>query len=71
MSETTTLSTKFQISIPKKVREAQNWKAGQEFAFVPNGHGGVLLVAVPTLRQLKGIAEGANPENYRERNDRY
>lgn len=32
-----TLSAKFQISIPKTVRTAHQWQAGQVFAFVPKG----------------------------------
>jgi hypothetical protein len=32
----TTLSSKFQISVPKSVREQQKWKVGQKFAFVPS-----------------------------------
>jgi AbrB family looped-hinge helix DNA binding protein len=67
---TATLSSKFQISIPKAVREAQGWKAGQEFAFIPKD-GGVLLVPVPTLDKLRGIAAGADPSDYRDRDDRY
>ena len=43
---TATLSTKFQISIPKEVREQQHWSAGQEFVFIPKGKG-VLLMPVP------------------------
>ncbi|RNJ50564.1 AbrB/MazE/SpoVT family DNA-binding domain-containing protein [Methylocystis hirsuta] len=70
MSDTATLSAKFQISIPKAVREARKWKAGQEFAFIPKGSG-VLLVPVPERDQLAGIAKGANPENYRDRTDRF
>jgi AbrB family looped-hinge helix DNA binding protein len=70
MANTATLSSKFQISIPKAVRDSNNWKAGQEFAFISKG-AGVLLVPVPTLEELRGIAAGANPENYRDRNDRY
>lgn len=35
MTPTATLSGKFQISIPKAVREAQHWQAGQEFVFIP------------------------------------
>lgn len=67
---TATLSTKFQISIPKEVREQQHWSAGQEFVFIPQGKG-VLLMPVPTLADLRGIAEGADKENYRDRNDRF
>jgi AbrB family looped-hinge helix DNA binding protein len=70
MADTATLSSKFQISIPKAVREAHDWKAGQEFVFIPKG-GGVLLVPVPTIEDLRGIAEGADPTGYRDRRDRY
>ena len=70
MSATTKLSSKFQISIPKEVRERQGWRAGQEFVFLPKG-GGVVLVPVADRASLRGIAKGANPENYRDRTDRY
>lgn len=68
--ERATLSSKFQIVIPKAVRTANNWRAGQKFVFVPKGKG-VLLVPAPSLEQLRGIAKGANPENVRDRNDRF
>lgn len=67
---TTTLSAKFQISIPKEVREQQHWSAGQEFVFIPKGRG-VLLIPVPELADLKGVAKGADPGNYRDRKDRF
>ena len=70
MNNTTTLSSKFQISIPKAVRESQNWKPGQQFAFIPKD-GGFLLVPSPTIQELRGIVKGANTENYRDRQDRY
>ena len=70
MNASATLSSKFQISIPKAVREAQQWEAGQQFVFIPKD-GGVMLVPVPTLEELRGIAKGANPNDYRDRNDRY
>lgn len=66
----TTLSSKYQISIPKEVREAQGWKPGQKFAFVPSGKG-VVLVPVLSFEELRGIARGANTSDYRDRNDRY
>lgn len=70
MTATATLSSKFQISIPKTVREQQHWQAGQEFVFIPKGKG-VLVVPVPELEQLAGIAKGARKEGYRDRKDRY
>ena len=70
MSATAKLSTKYQISIPKAVREAQHWKAGQEFVFIPKGNG-VLVMPVPELQQLAGLAKGAKRDRYRDRKDRY
>ena len=70
MSNTATLSSKFQISIPKAIREAMHWSAGQEFVFLPKGEG-ILVMPVPELDQLRGIAKGANPEKYRDRKDRF
>jgi len=70
MGDTATLSAKHQISIPKSVREEQGWEAGQRFVFIPKGKG-VLLMPVPSLDELFGIAAGANKENYRDRSDRF
>lgn len=70
MNATATLSKKFQISILKPVREQQHWHAGQEFVFIP-GALGVLLMPVPAIEDLAGIAKGANRANYRDRADRY
>jgi AbrB family looped-hinge helix DNA binding protein len=69
MSDLTTLSAKFRISIPKAVRSAQGWRPGQRFAFVPRGSGG-MLVPVPELDDLMGSAHGADPSDYRDRSDR-
>ncbi|HEY4265429.1 MAG TPA: AbrB/MazE/SpoVT family DNA-binding domain-containing protein [Micropepsaceae bacterium] len=69
-ASTAKLSAKFQISIPKTVRAAKAWKAGQEFAFIPKGEG-VLLVPVPRTQELAGSVKGARPTRYRDRNDRF
>ncbi len=66
--DVTKLSSKFQISVPKSVRDRHNWKAGQKFAFVPNGKS-VVLVPVPTLEELFGSARGANTDNIRDHDD--
>jgi AbrB family looped-hinge helix DNA binding protein len=65
-----TLSTKFQISIPKTVRELNHWRAGQEFAFLPKGRG-VLVMPVAELDDLVGLARGANVADVRDRKDRF
>lgn len=70
MAPTATLSSKYQISVPKAIRDDLHWKAGQEFVFIPKGKG-VLLMPVPELKQLAGIARGAKTEGYRDRHDRF
>jgi bifunctional DNA-binding transcriptional regulator/antitoxin component of YhaV-PrlF toxin-antitoxin module len=64
------LSEKFQISIPKSVRVAQGYVAGQKFAFVPRSSG-LMLVPIPNLKDLRGMAKGADANNYRDRDDRF
>jgi bifunctional DNA-binding transcriptional regulator/antitoxin component of YhaV-PrlF toxin-antitoxin module len=64
-----TLSAKFQISVPVAVRTARRWQAGQEFVFIPKGEG-VLMMPVPSAKDLAGVARGANAEAYRDRTDR-
>jgi AbrB family looped-hinge helix DNA binding protein len=67
--DTAKLSAKFQITVPKAVRAARQWRAGQEFAFIPKGDA-VLLVPVPKKEDLAGLAAGAKAENYRDRTER-
>jgi len=64
-----TLSAKFQISIPKEIRESMKLKAGQRLTFIQIGKT-LKLVPQPSIDDLFGIAKGANTENYRDRDDR-
>jgi AbrB family looped-hinge helix DNA binding protein len=68
--DTAKLSAKFQISIPKAIRTARHWQAGQVFAFISKGDG-MLLVPVPKLDELQGLARGAKRQGYRDRTDRF
>ena len=70
MKVASTLSPKYQVSIPKSVREQLDWKPGQKIVFIPQGNG-VLMLPAPELESLFGIAPGVNVEGYRERDDRY
>ena len=69
MSDTTTLSEKFQISVPKAVRDIQGWRPGQKLVFIPKG-AGVLLVPAPKASDLFGLGRGADVSGYRDRDDR-
>ena len=70
MSATSKLSSKYQISIPKAVRERLAWRPGQKIAFIDHGDS-VVMVPMPDREALAGMARGANTDNYRDRNDRY
>ncbi len=67
--DTIRLSARFQITIPKAVRVARHWQAGQESALIPKGEG-VLLVPVPKSEDLAGFACGANAGDCRDRTGR-
>ncbi|MCL4779509.1 MAG: AbrB/MazE/SpoVT family DNA-binding domain-containing protein [Gammaproteobacteria bacterium] len=66
---TATLSSKFQLSVPKAVREAMQLQPGQQFELIPMGS---ILQLVPrtSIKNLRGVARGANPAQYRDRTDR-
>lgn len=66
---TATLSSKFQICIPKEIRESLHLKSGQQFIFLTKGDG-IYLVPKRNISDLKGILTDANPKNYRDRKDR-
>ena len=63
---TVTLSSKFQISIPKEVRETLNLRPGQRLVFLCVGKS-VKLVPQPRIEDLLGIGKGAKPDGYRDR----
>jgi bifunctional DNA-binding transcriptional regulator/antitoxin component of YhaV-PrlF toxin-antitoxin module len=63
---TATLSSKYQITLPKSLCEEQDWQSGQEFAFIPKGKS-LLMVPVPNLVELQGLAEGATLSRIRDR----
>ena len=64
-----TLSSKFQLSIPKAIREEMHLKAGQKFAIIPKGDT-IVLAPIRPLDEMRGILKGADTSNYRDRTDR-
>ncbi|MBU1174886.1 MAG: AbrB/MazE/SpoVT family DNA-binding domain-containing protein [Alphaproteobacteria bacterium] len=70
MTDTATLSSKFQISVPKAVREKTGWKAGQKLVFLPKGNG-LLLVPIPDRAALAGSMRGAGTDDLRDRANRF
>ena len=68
MHSLTTISTKYQIVIPRKVREQFNLKPGQKVMFIPYKNT-IRLVIVPPIKEALGIFKGMNTENIREEVD--
>lgn len=66
---TATLSSKFQISIPKEIRDGMNLKPGQKLAFLCIGKS-VRLMPQPRLEDLFGVGKGGDPGDYRDRDTR-
>ena len=66
---TATLSSKYQLAIPKAVREVLDLEAGQKFTIVIKGRI-IELVPVRSMEKMRGIFKGANPDGYRDREDR-
>lgn len=68
MEAITTISTKYQIVIPREVREQFNLKPGQKVVFIPYNNS-IRLVIVPSIKEARGIFKGMNTENIREEVD--
>jgi AbrB family looped-hinge helix DNA binding protein len=68
--QTATLSSKYQLAIPKAIRELLNLQAGQQFTVLAKGNS-IELVPVRSLQSMRGLLKGANPANYRDRQDRF
>ncbi|MBW2107567.1 MAG: AbrB/MazE/SpoVT family DNA-binding domain-containing protein [Deltaproteobacteria bacterium] len=66
----TTISSKYQVVIPKAVRERLNLKPKQKMTVIEKDR---MLVLIPhtSLEELRGIAAGADTDNCREKTDRF
>lgn len=66
---TTTISPKFQVVIPKEVREKLHLKSGQKMTVVTKG-GMVYLIPERPLATYKGFLKGLSAAGLREDEDR-
>jgi AbrB family looped-hinge helix DNA binding protein len=66
----TTISTKYQVVIPKPVREHLNLKPKQKLTVIEKDK---MLILIPqsSLADLRGIAASADISNYRDKKDRF
>ncbi len=66
--EITTISSKFQLVIPRKIREQFNLKPGQKVVFIPYKKS-LRMVIVPSIEEAYGMLQGLEDENLREEED--
>lgn len=66
---TTTISTKFQIVIPKEVRDTLHLHPQQRLQIVEKG-GVIILAPEVPLKSLKGALKGMSKTDIREKKDR-
>lgn len=65
-----TLSSKFQLGIPKAVRDELGLQAGQKFTVIAKG-AVIELVPVRPMGDLRGLLRGASALEVRDRRDRF
>lgn len=65
MSETLTLSPKFQVAIPKAIRERMDLKAGQQLQIVTYGDR-IELLPQREMQSMRGFLSGIDTEVPRE-----
>jgi AbrB family looped-hinge helix DNA binding protein len=65
----TRVSPKFQVVIPKEIRERHGLKAGQELQVISKGNA-ITLIADRPLSAFRGILRGMATTGYREKKDR-
>lgn len=66
---TVTVSPKFQVVIPEKIRQAMGIKPGQKFE-VMEYEGCLEFVPVKSLKSLRGSLKGLDTKGIREKDDR-
>jgi AbrB family looped-hinge helix DNA binding protein len=69
MGSQVTVSSRYQIVIPKEARERAKLKPGEKLSVFVR-HGQITLVRVRPFEELIGIAKGINIEGLREEEDR-
>ena len=65
----TTISTKYQIVIPKEVRKKLHLTPKQRFQVIEKG-GIITLIPEVPLKSLKGVTKGISKQDVREKKDR-
>jgi AbrB family looped-hinge helix DNA binding protein len=65
-----TLSSKYQLAVPKAIRDELGLQAGQRFAVFAKGQA-IELVPVRSVLEARGLLKGAAADDTRDRTDRF
>jgi len=66
--EVVTISSKYQVVIPRKIREQFGLKPGQKVVFIPYKHS-LQMVIVPSVEESRGMLKGMDTTGIREEED--
>jgi AbrB family looped-hinge helix DNA binding protein len=64
------LSPKFQVVIPKEVREKLDLKAGEEIVMIMKA-GVIHLIPQKPIKKMQGFVKGGDANNIREEEERF
>jgi AbrB family looped-hinge helix DNA binding protein len=67
--KTATLSTKYQLVLPREIRERLRLAPGTRLTVLDKG-GVIYLIPQRPLRALRGVARGASPRGLRDKKER-
>lgn len=68
--ETVTLSSKYQLVLPRDARERLRLRPGMKFTLLDKG-GVIFLVPERPMPAWRGVAHGTSTRGLREKNDRF
>jgi len=67
--DTVTLSPKFQVVIPRRVRERMGLRPGEKFEVI-SFDDRIELISIRPMSEMRGFLKGLDPTFEREREDR-
>jgi AbrB family looped-hinge helix DNA binding protein len=66
--EPVTISSKYQVVIPREIREQFNLKPGQKIIFIPYNNT-LRVVVLRPIKEARGMLKGMNTDGIREEVD--
>ncbi|MDO8627997.1 MAG: AbrB/MazE/SpoVT family DNA-binding domain-containing protein [Candidatus Diapherotrites archaeon] len=68
--QTITLSSKYQIVIPKQMREDMNLRPGQKLVLIEKGDS-IQMVRIGKLKDMAGFVKGLTQDGLRDESERF